>query len=250
MQYAQVFFAILAAFIFSATPSFATDCVLDHKTRGQSQVTYQNRGEFCEGLYVQNYSNFEKTEIIGFQVVPILFPIASEDKVSVKLLNKIQQQAQLIVHDVVPLKFYQMDKLFDENEDSFEWDLGIISDTRVNLDAKDIAALACVPDCASKNAELLPVLISAEPPSDSKSIASLIFKLPLDTARVKIRLSDPSTKLTIRDVVVDSNDLNASSLQYMKVSEFSEYPKIKVEITAFLDDGTPSYTSANLLGPN
>lgn len=244
--FVSVFF-ILA--IFDGRNSNASECKFHQQVDGGSDIGYQNRGRYCEGIFRQNF-NFDSTiSILAYFARPISFPNGIANEIEVRRHTPPSDEIEVYISSLVPQKHYQLDASVPKNVKGFRWKLDVIRDTRVNLGKQELAALGCAPSCDARHRVLVPLTLS--PVSDQKKepIPYLIVKFPLETESVQIRF-------------LDLNDAEIAPRKTLKRPKFRPdrprsirlpkaaitHDKFTVDMLAFQNDGVPIPLREILLG--
>jgi len=98
-------------------------------------LSYQNRGERCEGLYIRQVVG-EPLKIAGFAVCFDSLDVTRDSSFSVKWPKVNGEIVQLRAISLRPKTYYRMDSARPTNSDQFNWPTDVLK--AVKLSAKDI----------------------------------------------------------------------------------------------------------------
>jgi len=161
--------------------SRAQDCALDVKVDERNPVAYQARRDRCEGVYDQPAANRINLHIAGFHLgAPVFDPRKDNTVRIVARPYEARWEVQLRVISTRRRDYFQMDTSTIGDDGSFTWSLDVVRQLDDPLRPFATAALACVSDCRSTRAPLLPVNLSGASAADSHPPTTLMVLVMAD----------------------------------------------------------------------
>ena len=159
-----------AALVFlMASPAWGQNrtqgCYLDNaRTDASSDLSYQRRGNRCEGLYIRRVSNTSVIRAVGLHRRPSsAAPVAADKPLQLTLDGggMRQDSAGLVLTSLRYNTFYLMDRSNLAPGASFQWSAALMARALPRLRRDEIGLLACAPDCKAEVRTLLPVSLGS-----------------------------------------------------------------------------------------
>lgn len=176
------------------------ECALRADVPEDDKAAYRQRGDRCDGIYIQPISASTKLILRGFHLGPPQYDLLKDKKLSVKVIgfSAEAQGGRLVATSMRPRHFYQMDTDAISSKGQYIWDMEILKNRAVSLESKDLAVQF------SKNGDGLKVwpvqITSADKDANiSEPVPYLVLESEVELARIKV-----TTKQAKTDEIVDN----------------------------------------------
>jgi hypothetical protein len=182
MKWTAVILIALAA----AGPAAAADCAQGVEPISDPEVLgYQDRGDRCEGLYVQPVAT-TGLRIVGFHSGQ---NDISGDTIGTYVHARSDGRKSLTVISTRKRQYYRMDTTFKGA--SFFYSLELTRHHELKISPGELVARVCVADCSTLRPTLVPARISSSQPK--AAVPFVILQATKDLHRLRIEMTDPAT---------------------------------------------------------
>ena len=145
-----------------------------------SALGYQDRGDRCEGLFVQPIST-SGLRLVGYQWDVNNF----ENGASLIQVNTPSDGNKAVtIVSTRKRQYYRMDSSFRQRSFSFPHDL--LSHPAIDLGSDELAVLACVDACDTLEPVLMPAIVATAPPAKPNPFIILQASSALQAMRIEI----------------------------------------------------------------
>lgn len=176
--------------LLGAGPAWAGPCNPDIKPASIDELAYKDRGDRCEGLFVQ------KVSATGLRVVAFHKSPAEFDDNALALNVSVgghPGDKEMSVTSLRPNQYYRMDASF--SQDNFSLPLELLRHPQIDIKPHELAAVICIRDCRSA----VPTLAAASFADEwnANPYVALVANLEIFELRVTIR--DEATGEVLHD---------------------------------------------------
>lgn len=179
-----------------------------------AELAYKDRGDRCEGLYVQNIST------TGLRIVAYHagLPRAAENALALEIKAPSAAKKHLRISSTRARHYYRVDTEFDQ--DQYMFSLGLARRGEVGLKVNELAAVSCVEDCST----LLPVLVPTQVgQAEENAKPYILLQASKKLHSLRIQIVDIATDETVFDRELLSNtNWHAWRPAEMPVGQFLE----------------------------
>lgn len=184
--------ALLSAFLlFGASPVFAgTQCKPDIKPAAVDELAYKDRGDRCEGLFVQKVSA-TGLRIAAFHRNTAVFE-ANALALNVSVGSDFGDK-EMSVTSLRPNLYYRLDASF--SQDNFSLPLELLRHPAIDMKPQELAAVVCVKDCQSA----VPTLTSASFGDEETSNPYVALVANLEIFELRVTIRDETTGDVLHD---------------------------------------------------
>lgn len=189
---------LIIACIFLHIPKLHAEDVCDSslmKIKNQS-FGYHMRGDYCEGLYEENYSNRVDIKLIGYHFASFDYVKGVHSNAKISVAAPKDQWVHTIISDNLRSKFYRRDQRILGGE-TINWSLKVINNPKVSLFANQLIGMACLPRCFEDTDIYFPINVTAS--NNTVADPILYLELPVNSKKVRLRIVDQKTKEPIID---------------------------------------------------
>lgn len=153
-------------------------------------LAYQDRGDRCEGLYVQNIST-TGLRIVGYHMGQ---PSIADNALVMEVWAQADSAKRLQLSSTRPRQYYRMDTEFEGS--LFTFPLELMRHPEIGLEAQEIAAVSCIAHCNSLQPELVPTRLGDKDPMAQPFV---VLQANQDLYGLRITINDARTGATLFD---------------------------------------------------
>jgi len=217
---------ISTLFVLSCHSALAQDdCNPDIKPASFDELAYKERGDRCEGLFVQ------KVSATGLRVVAFHKNPAHFDDNALALnvsVNAQTQNKEMLVTSLRPNQYYRLDAAF--NQDNYSMPLELLRHPQINIKPHELAAVICIKDCQSA----IPTLAAASFSDENNANPYIALLANLEIFELSITIKDEVTGEILHEKeMLGSRTWPAGRPATFPLTPyFKEHDEILVEIVA------------------
>ena len=180
-------FAVFLSLI--ATPSLLEAsqngfCRADIVPTDNKKIGYRDRGDRCEGLFVQKVSA-TGLRIAAFHNHPAIY---KKDSLHIGVYSKaVETSKELTVTSIKSRQHYRMDTVF--SGDAYDLPLDVLQHPLIDVKPADVSAVVCTDNCQST----LPTLVPASFAKDKERNPYVTFIANLQLHELRVTIKDKGT---------------------------------------------------------
>lgn len=177
-------------FLFGSVPVWAAPCNSDIKPASIDELAYKDRGDRCEGLFVQKVSA-TGLHVAAFHKSPAEFDdnaLALNVSVGGDVGDK-----EMSITSLRPNQYYRMDASF--SRDNFSLPLELLRHPQIDIKPHELAAVICVRDCQSA----VPTLAAASFADDQNENPYVALVANLEIYELRVTIRDETTGEVLHD---------------------------------------------------
>ncbi|PWL16308.1 hypothetical protein DKP76_18250 [Falsochrobactrum shanghaiense] len=178
-------------FLLFSEPTWASSqCNPDIKPVAADELAYRDRGDRCEGLFVQ------KVSATGLRVAAFHKSAATFDENALALNINVSGHSgnkQLSVTSLRPNQYYRMDASFEQ--DNFSLPLELLRHPQIDIKPQELATIICVKDCQSA----VPTLVAASFADEDNANPYVALVANLEIFELRVTIRDEETGEVLHD---------------------------------------------------
>lgn len=188
MRFGVILFVFLSLCVSSAIAG--SQCKADIKPAAVDELAYKDRGDRCEGLFVQKVSA-TGLRIAAFHKNAVEFD-ANALALNVSTGNH-SGNKEMSVTSLRPNQYYRMDASFSQGD--FSLPLELLRHPAIDMKPHEIAAVICLKDCQGA----VPTLMSASFGDEDKANPYVALVANLEIFELRVTIRDEATGSVLHD---------------------------------------------------